>query len=130
MRPGMLVAFCTLAAGCVVFGVLPHLVLAKIVAPAAQILVEPHAYATAVLGGTVRIDAEHPHFEYFAATEILVTAGCLVAGIALAWWYIRRPEPKVITALRSVHTGSVNDYTAFSVAGLVLVSATLLLSQS
>jgi multicomponent Na+:H+ antiporter subunit D len=126
----MLVAFCTLAAGCVAFGVLPHLMLARIVAPAAQILVEPHTYAAAVLGGAVRINAERPQFEYFAASEILTTAGCLVAGIALAWWYIGRPEPKVITALRSVHTGSVNDYAAFSVAGLVLVSATLLLSQA
>lgn len=130
MRPGMLVAFGTLAAGCVAFGVLPHLMLAKIVAPAAQILVEPDTYASAVLGGAVRINAERPHFDYFAASEILTTAGSLVAGIALAWWYIRRPEPKVITALRSVHTGSVNDYAAFSVAGLVLVSATLLLSQA
>ena len=94
------------------------------------ILVEPHTYGAAVLGAAVRINAGRSQFEYFAASEILTTAGSLVAGIALAWWYVRRPEPKVITALRSVHTGSVNDYAAFSVAGLVLVSATLLLSQA
>jgi multicomponent Na+:H+ antiporter subunit D len=50
-----------------------------------------------------------------------------VLGLLLAWWYVRRSrEPRPITWLRALHTGSVNDYAAYSVTGLVVVAAALL----
>jgi multicomponent Na+:H+ antiporter subunit D len=129
MRPGMLVAFCTLAAGCVAFGVLPGLVLSRLAVPAAAMLGRPDAYATAALTGAAHVDVARPqHFEYFAPTELLITVGCLVAGLLLALWYVRRDaEPGVVTAVRRLHTGSVNDYAAYSVVGLVATTGVLLL---
>jgi multicomponent Na+:H+ antiporter subunit D len=129
MRPGMLVAFGTLAAGCVAFGVLPVLVLSRLAVPAAAMLGRPDAYATAALTGAAQVDVARPqHFKYFAPSELLVTGGCLVAGLLLALWYVRRyTEPGVVTAVRRLHTGSVNDYAAYSVAGLVVTTGVLLL---
>ena len=55
-------------------------------------------------------------------------AGCAVAGTALAWAYLRAREPGPVRLLRAVHTGSVNDYAAYAVAGLLAVIAVLTLT--
>ena len=48
-------------------------------------------------------------------------------GLLLAAWYVRRDEPRAVTALRRLHTGLVNDYATYAAAGtaaclLILIS--------
>jgi multicomponent Na+:H+ antiporter subunit D len=127
MRPGMFTAFALLAAGCVAFGVLPGVVIPHLVAPAAGALTAGTAYARGVLGSGARLPVPAVHFDYFAAGELLTVAGTVAAGLAVAWWYVRRrEEPVVMRLLRAVHNGSVNDYAAYAAAGLVVVVATML----
>ncbi|GAA1560429.1 proton-conducting transporter membrane subunit [Kribbella hippodromi] len=120
MRPGMLIAFGTLALGCIAFGVLPNLVVSHIAAPAAAVLLDPNAYATIALAGSTRLTLTVQSFDYFAPDELLISGACLVAGLLLAFWYVRRSkEPIVVTGLRRLHNGSVNDYVAYSALGLI-----------
>jgi multicomponent Na+:H+ antiporter subunit D len=126
-RPGMLVAFGVLASGCLAFGVLPGLVVRHIAAPAAAVLLDPGTYATVALAGRAQLQPTIPAFEYFAPNELLIAGGCIVAGLLLCVWYIRRPaEPRAMTLLRRVQTGSVNDYAAYSIAGLITCTVVLL----
>ena len=55
-------------------------------------------------------------------------AGCAVAGAVLAWAYPRAREPRPVRLLRAAHTGSVNDYAAYAVAGMLAVIAVLTLT--
>jgi multicomponent Na+:H+ antiporter subunit D len=41
--------------------------------------------------------------------------------------YLRSREPAPVRVLRRAHTGSVNDYAAYAVAGLLVVIAALTL---
>ena len=41
-------------------------------------------------------------------------AGTLVVGAWLAWAYLRIREPRVISGLRAIHTGSANDYAGYA----------------
>jgi len=81
----MVAALASLAACCVVFGVLPRFFLDSVMAPAA-------------------------------------------AGAALAWAYLRTREPGPVRLLRAAHTGSVNDYAAYAIAGMLAVIAVLTLT--
>ena len=65
-------------------------------------------------------------FDYFKPEELLLVAATVALGVLLARTYMRSSEPVPIRVLRSIHSGSVNDYAAFAVAGLVLVIAVLL----
>jgi multicomponent Na+:H+ antiporter subunit D len=126
--PGMLIGFGTLAGGCVAFGVLPTFVLTHIAAPAAAILLHPTTYATAALTGHATLTVAALSFDYLSPTEIVTAAGTTVAGFALAWWYVRLDtEPRPVSLLRALHTGSVNDYASYAAIGLVITVATLLL---
>ncbi|GAA1121634.1 proton-conducting transporter membrane subunit [Kribbella jejuensis] len=125
-RPGALVAFGVLAVGCVAFGVLPRVVVNHVAAPAAAVLLDQNAYAAAALAGHATVTVTTPAFQYFAPEELLIAIGCIVAGVLLCGWYVRRPEPRSITFLRRLHTGSVNDYAAYSIAGLLTCAAVLL----
>ncbi|MFF0267186.1 proton-conducting transporter membrane subunit [Kribbella sp. NPDC004536] len=125
-RPGALIAFGVLAAGCVAFGVLPRFVVNHVAAPAAAVLLDQHAYAAAALAGSATVHVTTPEFKYFAPDELLIAVGCIVAGVLLCSWYVRRPEPRAITLLRRLHTGSVNDYAAYSIAGLIACTVVLL----
>lgn len=61
-------------------------------------------------------------------SELLIVLGTLGAGLLLAWWYVRRDaEPVPVRLLRRIHTGSVNDYVVYSVAGLIVTMAVPLL---
>jgi multicomponent Na+:H+ antiporter subunit D len=65
-------------------------------------------------------------FEYFKPSHLIETAVTVVLGVLLAWWYVRRPEPRPVTLLRRLHTGSVNDYLGFATLGLIAAAATLM----
>jgi multicomponent Na+:H+ antiporter subunit D len=50
--------------------------------------------------------------------------------VLLAWWYVRRDtEPRPVTVLRRLHTGSVNDYALYSAVGIAVVVGVLLLGH-
>jgi multicomponent Na+:H+ antiporter subunit D len=125
-RAGMRFSLLTLAASCVAFGVLPGPVVHRVAAPAAGLLLHPGAYALAALGAPVQIDPVHLALPYANPADWAITAVEVALGLALAAWVVRRTEPKPLTWLRRVHTGSVNDYATFSAAGFVLAAAVLL----
>jgi multicomponent Na+:H+ antiporter subunit D len=126
--PGMLIAFGTLGAGCFAFGVLPTYVLDHVVAPAATVLTHPANYAHAALFGTSTLPTTPVPFDYGDPTDLVIALGTIVLGLALAWWYCtRQAEPRPVTWLRLVHTGSVNDYASYAAGGLVVVVSTLLI---
>jgi len=50
-----------------------------------------------------------------------------LAAALVGWGYLRAREPAPVRVLRGVHTGSVNDYAAYAVAGLLAVIAALTL---
>ncbi|MFD7160439.1 hypothetical protein ACFV9C_38020 [Kribbella sp. NPDC059898] len=67
-----------------------------------------------------------PAFEYFAPAELVIAGGCVLAGLLLCAWFVRRPaEPRALTLLRLLQTGSVNDYAAYSAVGLLICAAAL-----
>jgi multicomponent Na+:H+ antiporter subunit D len=126
--PGMLISFGTLAAGCVALGVAPSLVLDHVVAPAASILLHPSVYAHAALATGTTLPVTPITFDYFAPSELLIGLGTVVGGLLVAWWYVRRErEPRPVTLLRALHTGSVNDYAMYAAGGFFVVITALLL---
>jgi multicomponent Na+:H+ antiporter subunit D len=128
LRPGMVAGLASLAACCVVFGVLPRFFLDSVMAPAAASLRHPAQYASGVLTGLARLPALHLPFDYVSPGELASVAGCAAAGAALAWAYLRAREPEAVRLLRAAHTGSVNDYAAYAVAGMLAVIAVLTLT--
>jgi len=129
LRPGMVAGLGSLAACCVVFGVLPRFFLESVMAPAAASLLHPARYASGVLTGLARLPALRlPPFDYVSPVELTTLAACAAAGAALAWAYLRAPEPAPVRLLRAAHTGSVNDYAAYAVAGMLAVIAVLTLT--
>jgi multicomponent Na+:H+ antiporter subunit D len=128
LRPGMVAGLASLAACCVVFGVLPRFFLDSVMAPAAASLLHPARYASGVLTGVARLPALHLPFDYASLGELVSVAGCAAAGAALAWLYLRAREPAPVRLLRAAHTGSVNDYAAYAVAGMLAVIAVLTLT--
>jgi multicomponent Na+:H+ antiporter subunit D len=128
LRPGMIAGLASLGACCVAFGAAGPLVLRKLMAPAAASLLHPAQYASAVLAGAGRLPAAGIPFDYVTATELGSLAATLVLGAVLAWGYLRVREPKVVTGLRALHTGSANDYAAYAIAGTLAVIAVLALA--
>jgi multicomponent Na+:H+ antiporter subunit D len=129
LRPGMRVAFGTLAAGCVAFGVLPFSILRHVAGAAAGALLSGGGltYAHDVLHGGGAVPRLAVSFTYLDPVELLTVAGTTLAGLALAAVYIRRPEPAPIRALRALHNGSANDYAAYGVIGVIATLATMVL---
>jgi multicomponent Na+:H+ antiporter subunit D len=123
---GMRISLVTLGVACVALGVLPYLVVHHVAGAAAAILLRPDAYAAAVLGGGGAVPAHSVPFSYGTAEGLVITAIEVVVGLLLAVAYLRIREPRAITALRRLHHGSVNDYAAFAVSGLVICSFVLI----
>jgi multicomponent Na+:H+ antiporter subunit D len=117
LRPGMLVSFVVLSAGCLAFGAAPTVVLDTVVGPAAASLIHGPAYAVATLAGGGRLAPVRVSFDYLDPAHLLVTAGTAVAGLLVARWVVRHPDPRSLRWLRALHTGSVNDYAAYAVLG-------------
>ena len=128
LRPGMVAGLASLAGCCVVFGVLPRFFLDSVMAPAAASLRHPAQYASGVLTGLARLPLLHLPFDYISPGELASVAGCAVAGAGLARAYLRAREPRPVRLLRAAHTGSVNDYAAYAVAGMLAVIAVLTLT--
>ncbi|MBV9593931.1 MAG: Fe-S-binding domain-containing protein, partial [Actinobacteria bacterium] len=127
-RAGMRTSVLAIGFGCVAFGALPSVFLDHIAGPAAAALLHPAEYANAALGRASALSPVTVHFDYVDPLGITLTALELLAGIGLAYAAIRRP--RLLAPLRHLgrlHTGSVNDYAAFSVAGLVIVALALLI---
>jgi multicomponent Na+:H+ antiporter subunit D len=131
LRTGMTVALTALAGCCVVFGVLPRMFLGRLMAPAASGLLHADDYTSVVLPAPGQQASVLPgvavDFAYAQPAELLSIGVSILVAIALTWWYLRTREPAPIRALRAVHTGSVQDYTAYAVVGLVVVTAALAL---
>ena len=128
LHPGMLGALSALGAGCVAFGALPGVVLHHVVAPAAAALDHGRSYAAATLSGHGSLKVAEVPFDYVSASGLAVMVLTIALGCVVARWYVRRTdEPRAVTWLRALHTGSVNDYAAFATAGTVLTVAVLLL---
>jgi multicomponent Na+:H+ antiporter subunit D len=128
LRPGMVAGLTGLAACCVAFGAFPRFFLDTVMAPAASSLLHPARYAAGVLSGVARLPVLHVPFDYLSPGELVSVAAGTVAAAALAWNYLRRREPAPVRALRRAHTGSVNDYAAYAVAGLLAVIVALTLT--
>ncbi|HEY5390021.1 MAG TPA: hypothetical protein VIJ83_05650 [Solirubrobacteraceae bacterium] len=62
---------------------------------------------------------------YFDPQELITVALSIVLGLGLAAVYMRVGEPRAITLVRRLHNGSVNDYAAFSIVGVVCAFAVL-----
>ena len=119
---GMVAGLVGLGVLCVGFGLAAGPVVSRVAAPAAASLLEHRAYAAAVLDGVrdLPVEALHPHFWTFSelGTVVLVLVlGLLIAGVVVR----SRTEPRPVTALRALHSGSVNDYAAYLAGGLVAV---------
>jgi multicomponent Na+:H+ antiporter subunit D len=127
LKPGMVASLAILAACCVAFGVLPQFWLTAVMAPAAASLLHPALYAAGVLAGTAHLPVPHLLFDYVSPVELASVAACTIAAVGTAWGYLRIAEPAPVRALRRAHTGSVNDYAAYAVTGLLAVVVVLTL---
>ena len=125
LRPGMLAGLISLGACCVAFGAGGPVVLRRLMAPAAASLLNPARYASGVLAGSGRLPVLHIPFDYGSPGELGAVAGTLVVGAWLAWAYLRIREPRVISGLRALHTGSANDYAGYAIAGTLAVITVL-----
>ena len=123
---GLRATLSVLGLACVGVGAIPYLVVDHMITPAAAILRDPAGYATAVLHGGGAVSATSLDFSYGKPEDLVIAAVELVVGLLLAAVYLRLREPRPITWLRRLHTGSVNDYAAFAAAGIVLTAGVLL----
>jgi multicomponent Na+:H+ antiporter subunit D len=125
LRPGMVTALSTLSVACLGFGLFPDWILDHVAGPAAAGVLHGGLYARAVLGGGGSIGTIAVSFHYFKPTELAGVAATLVLGGLLARTYIRISEPRAVSLLRAVHNGSVNDYAAYAVLGVIGAVAVL-----
>jgi multicomponent Na+:H+ antiporter subunit D len=126
-RAGMRFTLVTLGVGCLGFGALPAAMTRRVVAPAAGLLLHPDLYSSGILAGHAALPLVTVQFHYLGPVDLVVAASTLLLGLALAALYVRLPEPAPLTALRRLHNGSVNDYAAFSTAGVIACVTALLL---
>lgn len=125
LRPGMLAGLGSLGACCIAFGVAGPVVLRTLMAPAAASLLQPGRYAAAVLSGSARLVTLRIPFDYFSPAELVSVAASIVIAAVLAWGYLRIRQPRVISGLRALHTGSANDYAAYAIVGTLVAIAVL-----
>ncbi|HEX2064932.1 MAG TPA: complex I subunit 5 family protein [Acidimicrobiales bacterium] len=126
LAPGMVAGLVGLGALCVGFGLGAGPLVSEMAAPAAAGLLDGAAYAAVVLappGARLTVPELDPHF--WTVGELLPTAVALALGLLLARTVVLREEPRPITALRALHNGSVNDYAAYTVGGVLLAVALL-----
>jgi multicomponent Na+:H+ antiporter subunit D len=128
LRPGMLIALVGLIAACVGFGVLPGAVLAHVAAPAAGALLAGAQYGHNLLAVGGRLPAAVVHFHYFSVQELILAFASVVVAFPVSGWARGAGDNRVVRAVRSVQTGSVNDYASYLVAGLLVVVVTLTLA--
>ena len=125
LHPGMSVALWLLGIASLALGIFPDWVIDHLAAPAASSLLHAGAYGHAVISGAAQIPQLHVGFSYFKPEELLTVALTVGLGVLLARIYLRISEPAPIAALRRLHTGSVNDYAAFAIIGVLCSLAVL-----
>lgn len=128
LRPGMLIALVGLIGACFGFGVLPAAVLAHVAAPAAGALLAGGQYGRNLLAAGGRLPAAVVHFHYFSLGELAIVVATVVLALPVVRGATVLAESAVVRAVRSVQTGSVNDYAAYLIAGLLLTVVTLTLA--
>ena len=125
-RWGMRISMVVLGAGCIGFGVLAEPFVHRVAGPAAAIVLDPVRYATGVLAGSGPVGRVDLSFHYADPIGLLATAGEVLGGLLLAAWTVRGGRLPGLAWLRRVHTGSVNDYAAYAVTGLLVCGVVLL----
>jgi multicomponent Na+:H+ antiporter subunit D len=105
--------------------VLPALVLRDFAGPAAGALLHPSQYASAVLASGGSITRDHIAFSYWSASDVLIVAATVVLAVPCAIGGARLSERPIVTFLRRIQSGSVNDYASYLVGGLVITVAVL-----
>jgi multicomponent Na+:H+ antiporter subunit D len=125
LKPGMLTGFASLGLCCVAFGVVPKFFLEHVMAPAASSLLHPARYVGAILARAGSVPRLNIAFDYVDPGQFIEVAATVAAGAALAFWYLRTREPAPVRALRALHNGSANDYTAYAVAGILMLITVL-----
>ncbi len=125
LRPGMLTGLFGLSACCVAFGVVPRFVLDQLAAPAASGLLHAGAYSQAAISGSGPLPALSVAFDYGDVSELAIVVVSLLVALVLARAYLRHAEPTPIRLLRAAHTGSVNDYAGYAVAGSIALIAAM-----
>ena len=121
LKPPMMIALTVLVAGCVASGVAATPLLTHVAAPAAAALLDANGYAAASLRGGGPIAGVHVSFDWGNPIELAVTAATLVLAAGTAWAMRGRRESVPVVRIRSVQTGSVNDYLSYQFIGLIVV---------
>jgi multicomponent Na+:H+ antiporter subunit D len=126
-RTGMRVSFLVLAGACVAFGALAEIFVEHVASPAASSLLHPATYASAALSSGGTVPDLGVTFDFFDPKTLLLSAVEILIGLALLVFVLRSDRPaRLLRPLRAVHTGSVNDYVAYSAIGLAIAAYVLL----
>jgi multicomponent Na+:H+ antiporter subunit D len=126
-RTGMRVSFLVLAGACVAFGALAEIFVEHVASPAASSLLHPATYASAALSSGGTVPDLGVTFDFFDPKTLLLSAVEILIGLALLVFVLRSDRPaRLLRPLRAVHTGSVNDYVAYSAIGLATAAYVLL----
>lgn len=126
LRSGMAVGLIGLGGCCIAFGVFPQQILKVLMEPAAGGLLGAARYSAAELHAGGSVVPTHVSFDYADWVEVgLAVATIVIAAIGVFFYLRAKRDPQPIRALRALHTGSANDYTAFAVVGLVALVAAL-----
>ena len=96
-----------------------------IVDPAMSALLESGRYAPVVIDRVGRITELTVDFDYGAGDEPAIAPVSVALGLLLARRVVRRAAPKIVSPLRAVHNGSVNDCAGYAIGGMALVVTVL-----
>lgn len=128
LRPGMLVALVSLSGACLAFGILPSLVLDHVASPAAGALLAGARYSRGLLAAGGTLPVPRVSFHYTSVVELASVAASVALAIPLARWAVDLEGNRTVARIRSIQTGSVNDYASYLVIGMLVVVAALTLA--
>jgi multicomponent Na+:H+ antiporter subunit D len=120
---GMVSALVLLAAACLTMGIFPEWVLRHLVQPASSAMRDAPGYAHAVLSGGGRISVAEVPYRYLQPLELALVPATLALAVPLIWLARRYRDSDALARIRSVQTGSVNDYAGYLVVGLLVTVA-------
>ncbi|GIH14464.1 complex I subunit 5 family protein [Rugosimonospora africana] len=123
LRLGMISALVLLAGSCLTMGIFPEWVLDNLVEPASSAMRDAPGYAHAVLSGGGRITVAEVSYRYLEPLEVALVPVTLALAVPLIWLARRYRDSDAVRRIRSVQTGSVNDYAGYLVIGLLVTVA-------